>query len=116
SILNALTSANPNGLGGGFLDPVAKQSVLSADYSQMASQIANQILTTTAAQVAPIIAAEWISRPWPYEITPPSTPVPPLQGMTTPDRQTYFTLLTAATPTPDNSPKFFMSKLMGNPA
>jgi len=115
AILNALMNSNPNGLGSGFLDPTGLSSVLQAGYSQQASQAAFAIVNATAAQVAPIIAAEWVARPWPYEITPPTTFVPPAQGMTTPDRQTYFTVLTAALPTADTSPNLFLKKLMGNP-
>jgi len=116
AMLNSLMKSNPNGLGSGFLDPTGLNSVLQAGYSAQASQAAFAMVNATAAQVAPIIATEWVGRPWPYEITPPTTFVPPAQGMTTPDRQTYFTVLTAAQPTDQTSPKLFLKTLMGNPA
>jgi hypothetical protein len=37
------------------------------------------------------IANEMMSRPWPYEKTPPDLPVPPTRGMNTQDRLRYFT-------------------------
>jgi len=114
NILNAMVAVDPRNLGSGFLDPAGRNAFLSASYSGQASQFAFQIVQSTATQVAPIIAAEWVSRPWPYEITPPSQAVPPVVGMSTSDRHTYFTILTAARSTPGNSPKFFMGKLMGN--
>ena len=111
SILNALIGADPSGAGDGFLDPTGKNTVLAARYSPQASQAAFDAVNAVAAQVAPVLAAEWVSRPWPYEITPPDTRIPPSVGMTKADRQTYFTLITAARPTADNSPRFILPKL-----
>ena len=111
SILNALIGADPNGVGGGFLDPTGRNTVLAARYSPQASQAAFAAVNAVAAQVAPVLAAEWVSRPWPYEITPPDTRIPPSVGMTKADRQTYFTMITAARPSSDNVPRFILPKL-----
>jgi hypothetical protein len=116
AVLNAIIAADPRGGGRGFLDPTAGNTYMSAMYSPLASQIAYEIVNATAAQVAPVIAAEWVSRPWEYEITPPDQSVPPSVGVTKADRQDYFTILTAARPNDANAPKLFMSKLMGSPA
>jgi hypothetical protein len=111
NILSALIGADPSGAGGGFLDPTGRNTVLAARYSPQASQAAFAAINAVAADVAPQIAAEWVSRPWPYEITPPDTRVPPSQGIGKDDRQTYFTLITAARPTKDNLPRFILPKL-----
>lgn len=112
-VLAALVGADPNGAGGGFLDPSSRNSALSALYSGQASQAAFAAVNSVAAQVAPQIAAEWVSRPWPYEISPPDTRVPPGIGMTKADRQTYFSLTTAVRPSADNSPRLILPKLTG---
>ncbi len=115
AILSAMVGSDPRGAGGGYLDPTGKDQYLGAFYSQWASAVAYQIVNTAAARVSPLIAAEWVSRPWPYEITPPDQQVPPAVGMITADRQRFFTLLMAARPQQTTQPKLFMSKLMGNP-
>jgi hypothetical protein len=108
AILSALVNADPSGAGAGFLDPTGRNQVLSARYSQQASRAAFDAVNQTAARVAPLLAAEWISRPWPYEITPPEEFVPPSRGVGDDDRQTYFTLLAAARPTDALQPRFVL--------
>jgi hypothetical protein len=57
-------------------------------------------------------ASEWIARTWPYEITPPQSPVPPTRGILTEDRHRYFTLSAAAKSTDVVAPRPFLAKLM----
>lgn len=113
SVLNTLVADDPLGLGAGFLDPSSRDQVLRAQYSQLASQIAYRVVMDTARQVAPIIANEWVSRPWPFELTPPEMAVPPSRGVSKQDRLDYYTLLAAARPTNVNSPRFILSGLLG---
>lgn len=113
SVLNTLVADDPLGLGGGFLDPAARTQVLQAQYSSLASQIAFRIVTATAREVAPIIAAEWVSRPWAYELTPPEMSVPPSRGLSKQDRLDFYTLLTAARPTASTSPRLVLGQLLG---
>jgi len=58
-----------------------------------AYMVVNQAATIAAAE----IAAEMVSRPWPYEITPPDRQVPPVRGLSTSDRLAHFTILSGAT-------------------
>lgn len=109
NVLNAMIKADPQGLGAAYLDPQAKLQVLGAAYSPGAAQIAQAIVRDVATRVAPLIAAEWVARPWPYEITPPEKAVPPARGIGKDDRQHYYTVLAAARTTSDSAPKPFLA-------
>ena len=56
----------------------------------VAAQIADSVIRPEAHNVALEIAAEYVNRPWPYEITPPTLPVPPTHGISRDDRQPLF--------------------------
>ncbi len=59
------------------------------------------------------IVNEMLSRPWPYEKSPPVAQVPPAPGMGKMDRQKYFSLF-AIVLTPDaNAPKLLFPQLFG---
>ena len=105
NVLNAMIKLDPLGLGKAYLDPGARRAVLTAAYSPGAAQIAQGIVREVATRVAPVIAAEWIARPWPYEMETPDKPVPPTRGMTQSDRQHYFSLIAAARTSYDTNPK-----------
>ena len=50
------------------------------------ASVADLIIRPAAHQIALEVAAEWINRPWVYEITPPDVAVPPVRGILGPER------------------------------
>ncbi len=81
-----------------------------------AAQIADSVIRPAAHNVSLAIAAEWINRPWPYEIDPPTVPVPPTHGIGCDDRQRYYSLLAAARETDTGGPQFLLPSIFGLPA
>jgi hypothetical protein len=114
-VLGALVRADPWNLGGGFLDGQGKQQYLRAMYSGLAAQIARAVIEEAAESAAPEIAAEMVSRPWPYEMTPPENPVPPSRGMSKPDRLTSFSVIAAAREREDTAAKPLLTMIFGKP-
>ncbi len=111
----ALVAADPWGMGSGFLDPAGRQQYLQATYSGLAAQIARAIIDEAATSAAPEIAAEMVSRPWPYEMTPPENPVPPSRGMSATDRLASFTLIAASREQDSTAPRLVLSSIFGQP-
>ena len=88
----------------------------AAKASAMAPGLAQGICITGSVIIATETSAEWIRRPWPYEITPQVDPtVPASEGWRTVDRPKFFTYLTAAANTDANKMNFTIPKLMGAP-
>jgi hypothetical protein len=79
--------------------------------NQNAGPIAQNVVQRAADLVAREVADEWIRRPWPFEITPPQTQVPPTAGLTDDDRQKWFTCLAAARTTDQTAPHPFLKNL-----
>ncbi len=111
-IVNNLVANNPNGLGGNILDPTTKQNTLYGDYLGQASNDATQALQAAAVPIGQAIAQDWISRPWPYEITPP-TDTTQAAGIGTEDRQKYFTVIAAARENAQTPTHLLLPKLLG---
>ncbi len=57
------------------------------------------------------IAQEMVSRPWPYEKTPPTRPVPPAAGMSKSDRQQYFSIFAIYASGTNGSPKLMFPSM-----
>ncbi|HEY4330483.1 MAG TPA: pilus assembly protein TadG-related protein [Phycisphaerae bacterium] len=113
AIMQDLRSSNPGGFGGGILDASYLQTVLTGAYTAEAAQVADAIVRPVAHQIAQEIAAEWVNRPWPYEITPPDMPVPPVRGVMPDERKLQFSVLAAARQTDANAPKLLLTKIFG---
>ena len=96
--------------GGGRAGRQQAQSQAQQFANQNASAAAQWIAQQAAAEIAEEVADEWVSRPWPYEITPPPQAVPPTYGLTTDDRQHYFTVLAAARTNDQSAPKPVLAK------
>ena len=73
--------------------------------NQNAGPAAQQMAQEAAAQIAQEVADEWVARPWPFEITPPEQPVPPVVGLSDDDRRRYFTILAGAKTNDQSAPK-----------
>ncbi len=113
AITTSLSNSNPNNLASGVLDQTTRQAILTAGYADTAAAVADAILRPAAQQIAAEVAAEWITRPWAYEIAPPVSPAPPFHGIASPDRLAYFTVLAAAEQTPATAPRLMLTKLLG---
>ena len=113
SIVSSLIGGNARGLGSGILDATTKQNMLYGAYIGQASQLATAALTQAATPVAQAIAQDWVSRPWPYELTPTTDPIPPAHGMGKDDRQQYFTVLSAARENANTPTHFLLAKFLG---
>ncbi len=111
AILNAIAGIDPQGLGGDFTDTTARDQFLRATYSEDASKAALRIVTDAADRVAPIIAAEYVNRPWPYEVAPASENGKVPQGLTDADRLNYFSLLVGAKNTDQTKVRLALSKI-----
>ena len=61
----------------------------------------------------PYIVNEMLSRPWPYEMTPPDQQVPPTRGMGKIDRQNYFTIMAAAKSQDATTPRLLLPSIFG---
>jgi hypothetical protein len=113
SITRDLVASNPAGGGGGILDPAYLQTVLTGQYAGQGAQVADALIRPAAHQIAVEIASEWVSRPWAYEITPPSLPVPPSRGMIPYERKAEFSLLAAARQTDATAPRLILPAIFG---
>jgi hypothetical protein len=113
AIVRDLQSSDPNGLGNGILDQQFKNSVTYNGYIGQATALADQIVRPTAHQVALRLAAEWINRPWPYEITPPAVPVPPFRGIGPDERKRDYTVIAAARQTDATAPRLLLPTIFG---
>ena len=78
--------------------------------NQNASQVAQYVVGMAAETIATEVAAEWVLRPWPFEITPPTKTAPPTPGLSDDDRKNYFTFLTAAQTNSDTAAKPMLPK------
>jgi hypothetical protein len=85
--------------GGAPIDPTT-MGFLNFQAAQQAAPAISAFATAATRQGAALIstevAAEWVRRPWPYEITPPDTDIGRHQGVLPVDRIGYFTLLAGA--------------------
>jgi hypothetical protein len=92
----------------------ASGTVAAQTANANAPLLARQICAAAAAIVAQDVANEWVSRPWPYEITPPANPSDEnCAGWLNVDRPQFFTLMVGATNTAENRPVFALPKFMG---
>ncbi len=114
AIMADLRQNDPNGLGRGFLDVQHRNNALQNGYIGQATQIADQIVRPAAHQIALSLAAEWINRPWPYEITPPSQPVPPFRGISPADRMRDYSVIAAARQTDATAPRLLLTSYFGS--
>jgi hypothetical protein len=111
-IVGDLINSNPNGLGGGILDPTTKQNTLYGGYISEASQLATAALTQAATPIGQAIAQDWVSRPWPYEITPPADTTQ-AAGIGDDDRRKYFTVIAGARENAQTPTHLLLPKLLG---
>ena len=83
----------------------------------VAAQIADSVIRPAAHNVALEIAKEWINRPWPYEIEPPTVPVPPARAASSDatTRQRYYSVLAAARETDAGGPRLMLANIFGTP-
>jgi hypothetical protein len=77
--------------GTGFSDPGAAGSA-----NALAGPITQQLLEQAAETIGTEAGNEWVSRPWPFELTPPTVTVPPTTGVGDADRLEFFSLIAAA--------------------
>lgn len=83
---------------------------------QLAPGLARAICSRGSSIIATEGAAEWIERPWPYEISPQVDPaLPKSEGWRKTDRPKYFTVLAGATNTDANKMDFTLTGEMGKP-
>ncbi len=109
------------GLQAGLAPPQAAQQAqqrirqqAQMDAAQEAPSMANVVVARGADIISREVADEWITRQWPYEITPPNNPVPPTAGMGDSDRINYFTLLAAAKTNANSSPRLVMPRFFSS--
>lgn len=96
----------------------AAQSVPRSQIVSTARNFANQnappaaqAAVRAAAQIiAGDVAAEWVRRPWPYEIAPPDEPVPPTRGISDEERIEHFTSLAATLTKDESNPRTVLGK------
>jgi len=112
-IVQDLKNADPNRLGAGILDQTFRDSVLYNGYIGLATAIADSIIRPEAHAAALRLAAEWVNRPWPYEITPPAVPVPPFRGIGPDERKSDYSLLAAARQTDASAPRLLLPAIFG---
>jgi hypothetical protein len=112
-VVNDLINTDPDGAGAGFLDPQIRRNALYGLYINRATAVADAIIRPAAAAAAREIAAEWVSRPWPYEITPPETPADRGRGVGKADRQNDFSVVAAARETPASAPRLLLPRVFG---
>jgi len=110
AIIRDLINIDPDGV----VKPMGRQYAYSY-YSPRAITLAFQVVPPIAHQAAINIAREWLNRPWPYEITPTTEPVPPWRGLTKGDRQEFFTLLAAAKQSDGTTPRFLIPAIFQSP-
>lgn len=96
--------------GAGQLAGVARQQARQFANAN-APGVAQYVVSRAAQQISREVAAEWIQRPWPFEIDTPKDPVPPTAGLTDKDRKENFTFLAGAKTNDDSGPRPFFSKI-----
>ncbi len=114
AIMRALLQQDPNGVRNVALDPAYIDYLASNAYSNQAVTQAMTLLRATAHTVALRLAAEWVNRPWPYEISPPNQPVPPFHGIGPDDRKLYYTVIAAARQTDATAPHVLLPRWFGS--
>jgi len=111
-IVNDLIATNPQGYNSGSNDASYTHDFLYGRYIGLASQLAIAAINQVAPTIAAQIANDWISRPWPYEITPPTDTTMP-QGIGTADRLKYFTVVAGARQQTDTAAKLLLPSVFG---
>ena len=87
------------GGGGGPVDPTVQRYLQRQAELAAAPEVAAAVAVAVqqgASQISTEVAAEWVARPWPYEITPPDQAPPKRQGLSMADRVSYFSWLAGA--------------------
>ncbi|QOV88400.1 pilus assembly protein TadG-related protein [Humisphaera borealis] len=102
------------GVLGGSLPQGTPRSTINNRARQFAQQAAppaaQNAVRRAAETVSREVAAEWIRRPWPYEIAPPTEEVPPARGLSDDERKKHFTSLAAALTTDQSSARTLLAK------